>query len=74
MHQVLGPYTLVRDLEETSSSQLQNGPALAMAAIWRVNQEMEDFSLSVSFSICNSDFQVMSNLLCLEVCVDAHSL
>uniref|UniRef100_G1U1Z0 THUMP domain-containing protein 1 n=1 Tax=Oryctolagus cuniculus TaxID=9986 RepID=G1U1Z0_RABIT len=58
MAQVLGPCTHVGNPEETPSSWLQIGTAPDMVANWGVNQRMEDPSLFLLLSLCNSGFQV----------------
>ena len=57
----LEPCTHMGDLEEAPGSWFQVGAAPAIAAIWGVKQRMEDLSLSVSTSLCNSAFQINKN-------------
>ena len=51
MAQVLGLLHLRGDLEKAPGSWLQICAAPAIAAIWGVNQWMEDLSLSLSLSL-----------------------
>ena len=52
----LGPCACVGDLEEAPGSWLQICPALAIAAIWGVNHQMDDFlSASASLLLCLSN-------------------
>nr|XP_051704465.1 secernin-3 isoform X3 [Oryctolagus cuniculus] len=48
---LLGPCTHVGDLEEARGSWLLIGTALAVEAIWQVNQQIEDLFLSASSSL-----------------------
>ena len=47
----LGPCTHVGDQEEAPGSWLQIGSAPAIAAVWGVNQQMEDLSVSTSLHL-----------------------
>ena len=56
MAHVLGPCTHIGDWEEAPGYWLQIGAVPAIVANWGVNHWMEDLSLSLS--LCNSDFQI----------------
>ena len=66
MAQVLGPLHPCGDPEEVPRSWLQINAALAIVAIWGVNQQLKDLSLSLSLSLslplplplCNSAYQL----------------
>ena len=58
MAQVLGPCTRMGDQEEAPGSWLWIGAALAVVAIWGVNQRKEDLSVSLSLTVYNSTCQI----------------
>ena len=54
----LGPCTHTGDPEEAPGSWLRIGSALAIAATWGVNQQMDELSVSAPLSISDIAIQI----------------
>lgn len=67
MAQELGTPNLCGSLKTTHRSCLWSCQAVAIAAIWRVHQKVQDFSLFVCLSLCHSDFHINKSLDKTEV-------
>lgn len=52
----------MEDLEKVLGSRLLLGPSLAVAAIWKVDQQIEYLCFSVFLSFHNIVFQINRNL------------
>lgn len=48
---ILVPCTHIEDLEDAPDTWLQTSPVLAVAAIWRVNQLIEDLPVYLSLTV-----------------------